>query len=138
MKRDLPETEERLRLWGSYYRDRYRWNKTLSIEGNFQPGSDDYIREGWGDPEKAPNPPPKKRNWILDAHAVQDAVTRISRIEDGRLLAWALTYHYAYPFLPKGLVLRVMRKHNGGRRMNWQTFELWVERGVYRVAALLA
>lgn len=138
MKRDLPEIEERLRLWGSYYRDRHKWNKTLSIEGFFQPGSDDYIREGWGDPEKTPSPPPKRRNWILDAHQTQDALTTLSRTDGGRILVWAITYHYAYPFLAKGLVLRVMRKYNGGQRMNWRSFELCVERGIYRVAALLA
>ena len=51
-------------------------------------------------------------------------------------VVWAVTYSYAYPHLPKGMVLRVMKKWTG-RRLSWKDFQDHVQIGVYRVAALL-
>ena len=50
---------------------------------------------------------------------------------------WGITYTYCYPGLPRGLVLRCMKKWTGSR-VTWKVFTEQVEIGRYRVAAILA
>lgn len=138
MKRDLNvgDDTERMCEWGAYFRDRRRWETCKSLESKFQPGSDDYVREGWGEPEKPPAPPPRARDWVLRAMAVQDAMTALSKADGGRKYVWALTYAYAYPSLPKFVVLRLMKKYTG-RRLAWNAFRDLVDIGRIRVWSLI-
>src|SRR5687768_13481450 len=125
MKRDLPEIEERLREWAFYFRDRRKLESCRSIEHRYRrmPGEDD----GWGDEDAAPAPRP---NFILlRAFQTHEAVMQLSKVQK-----WSLTYAYCYPHLPKGMVLRCLKKW-AGRQMTWKVFLEQIEIGRYRVAA---
>ena len=44
--REFAEIEERLREWGTFFRDRHRWGRTGSIEGLYEPHSKDFVDAG--------------------------------------------------------------------------------------------
>jgi hypothetical protein len=94
-----------------------------------------YIRmpgdEGWGDEDAAPTAPRASVN-VLRAIATDDAIRQLPKVQ-----AWSITYAYCYPGLPRGLVLRCMKKWTGSR-VTWKVFVEQVEIGRYRVAAILA
>ena len=127
---DLSEIDELLREWAYFFRDRRRLESCRSIEHRFKAHSDDFASEGWGDVE-AP-PPEKKRIYIL-ARAIQ---THEALMQLPKMQKWALTYAYCYPTLPRGLVLRVMRKWVG-KSVSWKVYLEQVEVGRFRVYACL-
>ena len=90
------------------------------------PGDD----EGWGDMDAAPSTPRMTIN-ILRAIETNDVVMQLNKVQK-----WSLTYAYMYPGLPKGMVLRVMKKWVG-RPVSWKVFCEQLEIGRYRVAAIL-
>ena len=129
MKRDLPEIDGRLREWAFYFRDRRRLERCRSIENRYRPTSEDFAAEGWGDPDAAPK---SKPNFVLlRALETHDAVMQLQKIQK-----WSITYAYCYPALPRGMVLRCMKKWVG-RPVTWKVFVEQVEVGKYRVAAIL-
>ena len=130
MKRDLPEIDERLKEWAFFFRDRRRREHCFSIEHRYRPSSEDYAREGWGDPDAAPHSKPTF--ILLRALQTHEAVMQLVKVQK-----WGITYTYCYPGLPRGMVLRVMKKWVG-RPVTWKLFVEQVEIGKYRVAAILA
>lgn len=113
---DLDGTDDLLREWGWFFRDRKSFEHCRSIEHRFRATSDDFSAEGWGDMESAPSVRPARSYSILRAEKTQDAIIQLDRI-----YRWALTYGYAYPGLPKFVVLRCMKKYTG-RRLNWRGY----------------
>jgi hypothetical protein len=113
---DLDSTDERLREWAHFYRDRRNFGHCRSIEHRFRATSDDFAAEGWGDAESAPSARPARSYSVLRAGQTQDAIQELDRI-----YRWALTYGYCYSHLPRFVVLRCMRKYTG-RRLNWQAY----------------
>lgn len=53
-----------------------------------------------------------------------------------KMQKWSVTYAYCYPALPRGMVLRCMKKWVG-RPVSWKIFTEQVEVARYRVAAVL-
>lgn len=129
MKRDLPDIEERLKEWAAQFRDRRRIERCRSIERRYQrkAGDDD----GWGDMEAAPAAPRLAIN-VLRAIETHEAVMQLCSVQK-----WSITYAYCYPSLPRGMVLRCMKKWVG-QRVTWKLYIEQVEIGRYRVAAILA
>lgn len=112
-----PEVDERLREWAAYHRDRRRWLRCGSAEGRYKriAGEDD--GEGWGDIESAPQVTvARPRDWILRAIETNAAIMQLQVVQ-----RWALTYAYAYPSLPKFIVLRAIKKFTK-RHLNWQAY----------------
>ena len=66
--------------------------------------------------DAAPSVRPARSYSLLRAEKTQDAISRLDRI-----YRWALTYGYAYPGLPKFVVLRCMKKFTG-RRLSWAAY----------------
>jgi len=131
LRRDpnLSEIEERLREWAFFMRDRRRLERCRSIEHRYRPTSEDFAREGWGDPDAAPSTKPAFfLNRALQTH---EAVMKLPRIQK-----WTITYAYCYPHLPKGMVLRCVKKWVG-KPVTWKLYCEQLEIGRYRVAAIL-
>jgi hypothetical protein len=129
VKREFSDIDERLREWAFFMRDRRRMESCRSIEHRYRPSSEDFAREGWGDDEAAPTAKP---NFVLlRALETHEAVMQLSKIQK-----WSITYAYCYPGLPRGMVLRCMKKWVG-RQINWKTFQEQVEIGRFRVIACL-
>lgn len=114
---DLDSTDELLREWAWFYRDRKSLNHCKSIEHRFRAQSEDFAAEGWGDMDAAPSVKPGRSYAVVRANETHEAIQELDRI-----YRWALTYAYCYPSLPRFVVLRCMRKFTG-RRLNWRTFE---------------
>ena len=110
------DVDELLREWGHFFRDRKSFERCRSIEHRFKPHSEDFAAEGWGDMDAAPSVRPARSYSILRAEKTQDAICQLDRI-----YRWALTYGYAYPGLPKFVVLRCMKKFTG-RRLSWAAY----------------
>jgi hypothetical protein len=126
------ECDERLREWADYHRDRRRWLRCGSLEGRYKriAGEDD--GEGWGDIEIAPQAVrTRPRDWILRAIETNGAIMQLQVVQ-----RWALTYAYAYPGLPKFVVLRALKKFTQ-RRLSWQQYLDQVDIGRLRVWAEL-
>lgn len=139
MKRDLQipeEVDERLKEWAAFFRDRASRSTLGSAESRYKPHSDDYAAEGWGDPEAVPVPAPRPRNWVLRAQEVQDVMTTLAKSPEGRRYAWVLTYAYAYPYLPRFVVLRCIKKFTG-QRLTWATYLDVLDIGRLKVSAML-
>jgi hypothetical protein len=129
VKREFDDIDERLREWASYFRDRRSLESCRSIEHRYRPVSEDFAAEGWGDQDAAREP---KRTFILlRALATHDAVMQLEKAQK-----WSVTYAYCYPSLPRGLVLRCMKKWIG-KPVSWKVFTEQVEIARYRVAASL-
>ena len=126
---DFNEIEDLLREWAFYFRDRRRLESCRSIEHRFKPHSDDFAKEGWGEQE---TPPEKKRSYI-QARALK---THEALMQLPKMQKWALTYAYCYPTLPRGMVLRVMRKWVG-KSVSWKVYVEQIEVGRFRLYAWL-
>ena len=140
MKRDFQipgEVDERLKEWAIYFKDRASKSALGSAESRYKPHSDDYAAEGWGDPEAAPVPAPRPRNWVLRAQEVQDVMTSLAKSAEGKRYAWVLTYAYAYPYLPRFVVLRCIKKFTG-HRITWAAYLDMLDIGRFRVYGMLA
>ena len=129
MKRELPEIEELLREWASYFRDRRRWDHCKSIEHRYLRVAEDFAKEGWGDDEAAPVR--VHRFDLLRALKTNEAIMQLNKMQK-----WAITYYYCYPLLPRVRVLKAMKKYSG-RHLSWKVFTEQVEIGRYRIAAIL-
>jgi hypothetical protein len=114
---DLDLTDERLREWAHFFRDRRRLERCKSIEHRFRAQSEDFAVEGWGDMDATPSVRPARSYSVLRAVQTQESIDALDRI-----YKWALTYAYCYPSLPRFVVLRCMRKFTG-RRLNWGKYE---------------
>ena len=125
---DFSEIEELLREWGFIFRDRRRFESCRSMEHRFKPHSDDFAKEGWGVMEKPPTESRKKAS-LLRAEVTNDVVMNLPKVQK-----WGLTYFYCYPGLPRGLVLRCMRKWVG-RPVTWRIYLEQIEIGRFRVWA---
>jgi hypothetical protein len=110
---DIDSTDELLWEWGAYFRDRRQFERCRSIESRFNAYDPEVRDEGWGEPGPPLLRPPMNVRRVLKTH---DAVQQLPVVNK-----WALTYGYAYPYLPKFVVLRAMRKYTG-RRLAWQAF----------------
>ena len=124
---DLDWVDERLKEWGYFFRDRRSLERCRSIEHRFQATSDDFSAEGWGDMDSAPSVRPSASYSLLRAIQTHDAIQQLDR-----LYKWALTYGFAYPSMPKYVVLRCMKKYTG-RKLNWQTYLEALDIGRVRV-----
>jgi hypothetical protein len=120
MNRHLPDlqiADEKLREWAHFFRDRRKFERCRSIEHRFRADSEDFGPNGWGDNEAAPVKRPDA-SWSLPAalltHELLDELPKLQK--------WIVTYHYCYPYLPRAMVLRAIRKW-AGRRLNWKAFE---------------
>ena len=80
--------------------------------------------------EAAPTQP--KALNVLRAIETHEAVMTLNHMQK-----WSVTYHYCYPHLPRGLVLRCLKKW-AGKPVTWKVFIEQVEIARYRVAAILA
>ena len=127
---DFSEIDDLLREWAFYFRDRRRLESCRSIEHRFKPHSDDFAQEGWGDQEA---PPPERKRLYIQARAIKthEALMQLPKIQK-----WALTYAYCYPGLPRGMVLRVMRKWVG-KSVSWKVYVEQIEIGRFRLYAWL-
>lgn len=110
------EVDERLREWASYFKDRHKYSSIGSAERKFKPHSDDYAKEGWGDPAPPASYPQRPRNWVLRAIQTNDAITTLEPVHK-----WSLTYAFAYPNVPRFVVLRVIKKFTG-RKLTWNQY----------------
>jgi len=124
---DLESVDERLREWAYFFRDRRQLNHCRSIEHRFRPHSDDFAAEGWGDMESAPQVNPGRSYAVLRALQTHDAIGQLPLVNK-----WAITYGFCYPYLPKFVVLRAMKKFTG-RRINWKAFTEALDVGRCRV-----
>jgi hypothetical protein len=130
VKREFSDIDELLREWANFFRDRRRFEHCRSIEHRYQRKAGDADPDGWGDVEAAPKPP--RPNFILmRALETHEAVMQLPKVQK-----WSITYAYCYPSLPKGMVLRCMKKWVG-RPVSWKVFIEQVEIGKYRIAAVL-
>lgn len=124
---DLDLVDELLREWGYFFRDRRRLEHCRSIEHRFRATSDDFGADGWGDMESAPRNAPRASYALQRALETHEAVQQLAPLNK-----WAITYNFAYPSLPKFIVLRSMKKWTG-RRLNWQGFLEALDIGRFRV-----
>lgn len=123
------EVEERLKEWAFYFRDKHTLSTCGSAERLYKPHSDDYSIEGWGDPPPVPKAPMKRS--IRRAIEVNEALVKIPVLN-----RWAITYGYAYPYLPRFVILRCMKRH-ARARMTWREFLDAVELGKVRIWKVL-
>lgn len=129
MKQDvnLSEIDELLREWGYFFRDRRRLERCRSMEHKFRPHSEDFAKEGWGDMEASND---RRPAYLLSrALKTHEALMKLPKIQK-----WAITYYYCYPGLPKGMVLRVLRKWVG-RPVTWKLYVENVDIGRFKVYA---
>lgn len=77
--------------------------------------------------EAAPRTQPARSYSLLRALQTHDAIQELDK-----QYKWALTYGFAYPSLPKFLVIRLMKKYTG-RRLNWQSYLELLDIGRMRV-----
>ncbi len=124
---DLDLTDERLREWAYFFRDRRQLERCRSIESRFRASSDDFAVEGWGDMESAPSVRPARSYQLLRALETHDAVQGLEK-----LYKWSVTFGFAYPYLPRFLVLRLIRKYTG-RRLTWNGYLEALDIGRFRV-----
>lgn len=129
---DLDLTDELLREWGHFFRDRRQFERCRSIEHRFRATSEDFGPDGWGDEEAAPKTQPRGSYSLRRALQTHDALQLLKPIQK-----WAVTYAFAYPGLPKFVVLRCMRKWTG-RRLNWQGYLEQLDLGRFRVHGAIA
>lgn len=104
-----------------------------SLEGRYKriAGEDD--GEGWGEIESAPEAVrARPRDWILRAIETNGAIMRLHLVQ-----RWALTYAFAYPGLPKFVVLRALKKFTK-RHLTWKQYMDQVDIGRLRVWAALS
>lgn len=129
MKREFDDIDERLREWAHFFKDRRRFDHCRSIEHRYHRKAGDADPDGWGDIEAAP----VQRATFILPRAIQthEAVMQLVKVQK-----WSVTYAYCYPALPKGLVLRCMKKWVG-KPVSWKVFLEQVEIARYRVAAAL-
>lgn len=113
---DLDLTDERLREWGYFFRDRRRLETCRSIENRFRATSEDFNCEGWGDMDSAPSVRPARPYQLLRALETHEAV-----MGQQVIYRWVITYAYAYPNLPRFVVLRCIKKFTG-RRLTWRSY----------------
>lgn len=121
------ECDQRLREWADYFRDRRRWLRCGSAEGRYKRFADDPDPEGWGEPESVPKPPERPRDWVLRAIETNGAIMQLQLVQ-----RWALTYAYAYPGLPRFVVLRALKKFTK-RHLTWNQYLDHVDIGRIRV-----
>lgn len=110
------EADQRLREWADYFRDRRRWLRCGSAEGRYKRFAGDPDPEGWGEPESAPRAPERPRDWVLRAIETNGVIVSLPRVQ-----RWAVTYAYAYPNLPRFVVLRAMKKY-AKRHLTWREY----------------
>ena len=77
--------------------------------------------------EAAPRTLPSAAYSMIRASETQDAIMELDRV-----YKWAITYGYAFPGLPRFVVLRCMKKFSG-QRLNWQTFIETLDIARYRL-----
>ena len=125
---DIPnDVDERLREWGSYFKDRRRYMRCGSAEGNYRRHADDPDPDGWGAVERPVPTKPKERNWVLRAIKTNELILNLPIVQ-----RWCVTYAFAYPGLPKFVVLRCIKKFSG-RQLSWSAFLDQVDMGRLRV-----
>lgn len=124
---NIDTTDERLREWAFFFRDRKKLERCKSIEHRFRAQSEDFAAEGWGDMDAAPSVKPGRSYSVLRAEETEDSIRRLDRI-----YRWAITYAYCYPGLPRFVVLRCMRKFTG-RRLSWQAYLDALDIGRFRL-----
>jgi hypothetical protein len=133
VQRDLPpDLEERLWEWAWAFRDIKRSEKCRSIEHRFRATSEDFAAEGWGDTEAAPRVQPARSYSLRRAIETHEVIQQLDK-----KYKWALTYGYCYPSLPRGIVLRCLKKFTGSR-LTWKTYLEILDIGRIRVYAMLS
>lgn len=126
-----PECDERLHEWSAYFKDRHKYSKAGSAEGNYQPHSDDFAIEGWGEQSKSATQRRKKEGWILRAIETNAAIVQLEPVPK-----WSVTYFFCYPALPRFVVLRCLKKFTK-RPLTWKQYLEAVDMGRLRVWAIL-
>ena len=128
---DLYLTDERLKEWAWWFRDRRSSDRCRSIESRYRRSSEDADPDGWGDIETSPKTQPARSYNVLRAEKTEDSIRQLERI-----YRWALTYAYCYPYLPRHVTLRCMKKY-AGRRLNWGKYTEVLEIGVMRLHTVM-
>ena len=126
----MPDVDERLREWAYFFRDRRRFDSCRSIEHRFRRVFGEGDPDGWGDLEK-PAPDNRPKPQLLRAIETHEALMTLPKTQK-----WAITYAFCYPGLPRGLVLRCMRKWTG-RPVTWRIYVEQIEIGRFRVRDIL-
>jgi hypothetical protein len=126
------ELDQRLREWADYHRDRRRYLRCGSLEGRYKRMAGEDDGEGWGDVETAPEAVrTRPRDWILRAIETNELIMDLQLIQ-----RWAVTYAYAYPGLPKFVVLRALKKFTK-RHLTWKEYLDQVDIARFRLWANL-
>lgn len=112
----LELTDELLKEWAWFFRDRVRLERCRSIEHRYRATSEDFAAEGWGDMDAAPRIQPARSYKLLLALETHEIIQSLDRLNK-----WALTYGFCYPHLPRFVVLRCMKKFTG-KRLTWTGF----------------
>lgn len=128
------ELEDRLIEWARYFKDRHKYSRCASLEGNFNPHSPDSWDSGWGDPG-APRSVLPDIN-VLRAIQTNDAIVGLGSDPLGRIYKWTITYHYCFPGLERWRILKAIKKYSG-RRLNWKEYGEALDIARLRVWALL-
>lgn len=110
------DLRDRLYSWARYYRDRRKLGWCGSAEGKFRRTSEDFAKEGWGEPTPPPFQAPTRHRAILEAIETNAAIVQLSTVQK-----WAVTYYYCFSYSPRHVVLKAMRKFTG-TRLNWEQF----------------
>lgn len=124
------ELDERLREWARAFKDRHRWGKCGSLEGQFNRFMPGVREESWGPPEP-PGAilPPLMMPRVLRTHeCVMSLPSRSQR--------WVITFRYCYPGMARHQVLKAMRKYTG-KRFSWKEQENELEMAKMRVWACI-
>jgi hypothetical protein len=129
-----PELEDRLIEWSRFYRDRHRFTKCASIEGNFNPHAPGAWDSGWGE-LGAPTAPLPAID-VLRAIQTNEALISLGGDSTGKVYKWAITYHYCFAGLERWRILKAIRKYSG-RRLNWKQYGEALDIARIRVWTLL-
>lgn len=125
---DIDWVDERLKAWARYFKDRHHFQSCGSGEKLFRAASEDFAREGWGEPSPPEVKPLLDLPSVLQTHSAIQLIPKSQR--------WAVTYAYCYPSLARHMVLKLMRKYTG-RRWRWADYLREVEVARMRVASYL-
>lgn len=125
------DLDDRLREWAFYFRDRKKLERCKSIEHRFQATSDDAEKEGWGEP----SPPESRSNRLYSIRRALQTHDVIQQLD--KKYKWVVTYGYAYPGLPRFVVLRALKRFTGAR-FTWNAYLDALGIGRMRVYAMLA
>ena len=129
-----PELEERLIEWSRYFKDRHKYSRCASLEGNFNPYAKGAWDTGWGDP----GAPTEVLPDVVVPRAIQtnEAILSLGSDSLGKIYKWTITYHYCFPGLERWRILKALKKYSG-RRLTWDKYSECLDIARVRVWTLI-